>query len=103
MDVADVTLESDAMPSRLFPVAGISWPTNVSVRGGAIGITFVAGYANGDAVPKHLLQAVYLLVGHWYENRETVIVGMTANNVPMAVQALLSICSVHEFDFNPGC
>lgn len=34
--------------------------------------------------------AVKLLVGHWYENRETVSVGMTVSDMPMAVDALIS-------------
>ena len=103
MDTADVTLEGDALPSRVFPNAGESWPSNVSVRGGAVAITFVAGYANGDAVPRHLLQAVYLLVGHWYENREAVVVGSVAYKVPLAVESLLALCAVPELSYEPGC
>lgn len=103
MEVADVTLEGDAIPSRVYPNAGESWPSNVSVRGGAVSVTFVAGYASGDAVPKHLVQAIYLLVGHWYENREGVVVGMSAMTVPMAVDALLSLCKSPEFDYSPEC
>ena len=34
-------------------------------------------------------QAILLLVGHWYANREEVVVGVSATQVPMGVQALL--------------
>ena len=33
--------------------------------------------------------AMLLLIGHWYANRESVVVGETAAQVPFAVEALL--------------
>ncbi|EPY7018593.1 head-tail connector protein [Klebsiella michiganensis] len=33
--------------------------------------------------------AMLLLIGHWYEHRETVVVGQTAIEAPFAVEALL--------------
>ena len=34
-------------------------------------------------------QAILLLVGHWYENREQVTVGEIAREIPLGVEALL--------------
>ncbi|CAB5583348.1 Phage gp6-like head-tail connector protein [Pseudomonas putida] len=34
-------------------------------------------------------QAVLLLVGHWYANREAVVIGTSASEVPLAVDRLL--------------
>ena len=33
--------------------------------------------------------AMLLLIGHWYANRESVAVGQTVAEVPLAVEALL--------------
>ena len=33
--------------------------------------------------------AMLLLIGHWYENRETVSVGQAATDIPFTVEALL--------------
>lgn len=41
------------------------------------------------ALTKDVEQAILLLVGHWYANREEVVVGVSATQVPMGVQALL--------------
>lgn len=58
--------------------------------------TYDAGYTVDSLdedvwdAPADIQQAVKLLVGHWFENRESVVVGTTASEVPMSVQMLLS-------------
>jgi uncharacterized phiE125 gp8 family phage protein len=56
-------------------------------------VTYAAGYtAAGDvwAAPVDIQQAVLLLVGHWFENREAVVVGESGTaELPLAVSALL--------------
>ncbi|POY55735.1 hypothetical protein F018LOC_01672 [Pectobacterium versatile] len=49
------------------------------------------GYAEDD---DHILledvqAAILLLIGHWYENRETVVIGQTAQAIPFTVESLL--------------
>lgn len=34
-------------------------------------------------------QAILLLVGHWYANREAVVIGTSASDIPLAVDRLL--------------
>ena len=34
--------------------------------------------------------AMLLLIGHWYENRESVVIGSTTSELPMAVESLIS-------------
>ncbi|ASN71512.1 putative head-tail connector II [uncultured Caudovirales phage] len=38
---------------------------------------------------KDVEQAMLLLVGHWYANREAVVIGTIASDVPLAVERLL--------------
>jgi uncharacterized phiE125 gp8 family phage protein len=52
-------------------------------------IQVVVGYGAEDAVPQEYKQAILLLLGHWYENREQVTVGEVAREIPMGVEALL--------------
>lgn len=37
-----------------------------------------------------LTTAMLLLIGHWFENREAVVIGSSAAELPMAVEALIS-------------
>ena len=53
-------------------------------------IEFSVGFANAAAVPDGLKQAALFLVGHFYENRQEVITGTIASQVPAAADALLS-------------
>lgn len=41
------------------------------------------------ALTDDVKQAILLLIGHWYANREEVAIGAAANQVPMGVNALL--------------
>ncbi len=59
----------------------------------AVTLTYRAGYETDDGevtVPHAIRQAMLLLVGHWYEHRETVVTGTIATNLPQAVDALLA-------------
>lgn len=67
---------------------GQAWP---SPRGDAecVRIRYVAGWTVAE-IPPSLKAAVLLLVGHWYANREAVVVGDSTATLPMAVDALLA-------------
>lgn len=54
---------------------------------GAVQVEYVAGEAQ---VPEDIKRAILMLVGHWYEYREAVVIGTVTASVPMAVDALLS-------------
>lgn len=48
-------------------------------------------------VPEALKQAVRMLVGHWYENREASVVGVAAQPLPMGVDAIVSEFRCYSF------
>lgn len=57
-----------------------------------IRISFDAGYGDAEDVPEAIKQAIKLLVGHWYENREEVIIGsgVDLRQLPLAFKTLIS-------------
>ena len=89
----DTTVE----PGRVYLEPTYTWPNTEVDRRNAVTVTFKAGY--GDArsnVPRQLRHGLLLLIGHWYENREGSVVGVTVNELPMAVQMIISNYAVLE-------
>jgi len=66
---------------------GQSWP-GAYQRPDAISVTYVCGTAPQD-VPAALKVAIMLLVSHWNENREAVVTGTIATELPLSVRTLL--------------
>lgn len=92
------TLESSQylIDTSVIPaVIEIDNPPTAKHQRNAIRIEVVAGYpsnnspADADLIPRAIKQAILMTVGHFYENRETVVVGATTSKVPMAFEALL--------------
>ncbi|MGY0779833.1 head-tail connector protein [Azospirillum argentinense] len=78
----------DGDMALVLPVSRWEWPG--SSRAGRVKVAFTAGYASADDVPGDIIAAVLLLVGHLYANREGVIVGTIASELPLGVSALLA-------------
>ena len=96
----DTTLASteyifyNSEPAVIIPDYGISFPSFTPYPTGAIKIRFVAGYktTGTDAsllIPEAIKQAILLLIGHFYENREEYVIGQTISKIPLAAEALL--------------
>jgi len=65
------------------------WPVTYDAID-CVTVTFVAGYgASGSSVPETLRQAMLLLIGHWFESREEVVLGTIATKLPTAAEALM--------------
>jgi uncharacterized phiE125 gp8 family phage protein len=69
----------DDEPPWIAPAAGAFWPNGFRTQG-AVSIEYLAGYASTaaspvttDDIPAKAKQAMLMLVGHWYENREDVV------------------------------
>lgn len=82
----------DTTRQRIVVKRNASYPTDTLLESGAIQVTYVAGYSP-SALPERYRQAVMLLTGHFYENREQVFVGQgyTAIELPLAVRSLLNV------------
>lgn len=78
-------------PGRMQPVFGQIWPVTLPVIG-SVSITFTAGYsADASLVRETDQQAVLLMLGHLWENREAVTLDGTPCPVPLTLDALLGI------------
>lgn len=80
------TLAADAYvlnDGALYPAAGKSWPCTARL-GAAVSVSLTAGYGDDPAdVPAPLGEAVKQLAAHWYENREAVFVGNSAQAIAL--------------------
>lgn len=82
-------VDTDSEPGRVHEAYGQSWPTPRVIQN-AVRLRFVAGYGDDpEDVPEQIRHAVRLMVGHFYEMREPVIVGSTVASVPWSAEALL--------------
>jgi len=84
----DWWLQAYRRPARVTSAIGTTWPTPYS-GAGTVMVTYTAGYASAEDVPQALKQAMLLLIGHWYGRRESVVVGATVAEVPLAVSSLV--------------
>jgi len=93
-------VDTNNEPARIYPAYGYTWPS-ARDEAGAVRIQFVAGYADDtddsdfDKIPKELLHAIYLLVGHWYENREATLVGSISKEIEFSVMSLINAVKVN--------
>ena len=85
----DYTVDTDLIPGRVVIGYDKSWPTGDLFNVNPIAVTFVCGYGLAADVPDDIKHAIKLLVAHWYENREPVVVGTIVSNIPKTIDALI--------------
>ena len=79
----------DTYGDRATLVDGYSWPTDLRSHNGVV-ITYVTGYGDASTdIPPSIIQAIFMLIAHWYENREAVS-EKAMLTVPMGVDLLLT-------------
>lgn len=79
----------DDFPVRISPAyGGTGFPELAD--GATITVTYTTG-ALAATSEEYLIakRAILLLIGHWFENRETVVIGQTSAEVDFAVRSLL--------------
>lgn len=90
---AKYLVDTDSEPGRVVLKTGQTWPAVTLQEASAVRVRYVAGYgAAGSAVPQAIRQAILLVIGSLYENREDVLVaqGVSIGTLPFGVEALLA-------------
>ena len=98
MGVDEYHVDADAEPAVIEPAYGEEWPETRAIAG-AVKVRYRCGHTDTRPAPPQGAQAIKLVVGHWYENREAVVTGTISTEVDMAVDALIGSCRiVAEYD-----
>lgn len=70
---------------RGFSRPGLSVDAPYPVR-----FTMTAGFGGADDVPEDLKLGMKFLTAHWFEHREAVVIGQSANEMPMGASMLIT-------------
>jgi uncharacterized phiE125 gp8 family phage protein len=95
VDSANYVLDDYGDATWLLPADGYEWESTDDLVNG-VKVRFVAGYAiEGESpqlhpLPKAIRAAILLTLGHLYENREDVVFGQQAFELPNGVKSLLA-------------
>ena len=91
-ELSDTTYEVDnvSKPARIGLVGDDQTLPNIYNKLNAVVVNYNVGYGSAASdVPDGIKQAVLLTLGNWYENRQSVISGRTATELPLSSQYLL--------------
>jgi uncharacterized phiE125 gp8 family phage protein len=86
MSSDDYYVDTNSTPGRLCLNYGATWPTITLRKYNGVCITFVAGAALAASVDQRVKQAMLLLIGDYYQNREA---GKASEKIITAVERLL--------------
>lgn len=94
----DYLVDTDSTIGRIVLPYSVSWPSFTPYPVNPIKIRYVAGYTSTNLIPKSIKQAMLLLIGHWYANREAVAIGsITSREIEFSVSNLLAKKRVRWF------
>jgi len=85
----DYDVSTAREPGTIRPAYSKTWPA-ARVQQEAATLRFVCGYGAAGAVPQAIKQAMLLLIGHYFNNREQTIVGVMSTEIPQGANALLA-------------
>lgn len=88
MTGSEYIVDAVSRPAYVMAAPLKTWPV-AQTRPGAVEVEWQAGWVNPSDVPEDILHAMKLLIGHWDQNREAVVVGSISTAIDMAVDALL--------------
>ena len=83
-------VDSWSDPGKVVLAYAQQWPSVTLKPVNAICIQITCGYGSDEIlVPEDLRHAIKLLLTHWYENRETVVVGTITGKIPKTVDSIV--------------
>ena len=94
----DYMVDTDSLLGRIALPYGETWPQFTAWPVNPVQIEYVAGYDESNPIPTTIKQAMLMLIGHWYSNREASVIGsITSVSVEFSVKTLLSNWKVRWF------
>lgn len=87
LDASAYLLDDHSEPARLLPAYGTTWPATRG-QANAVLIRYVAGYASAATVPQEIKSWMLLHIGMLYENRESVVAGVSIAELPFVDRLL---------------
>lgn len=88
LDTSVYAFDMVSMPARIFLKPNQSFP-ELSERKNAIEVRYKVGESSASDVDQAIKQAVLLTIGNYYENRQAVVTGTIATELPMNAKFLL--------------
>lgn len=89
MDSDDYIVSAYRTPATIRPAYGLSWPA-FRCQPDAVEVTFVCGYGLAAAVPANVKNAVKLLAGTLYTQREDHITGTIVASLPLGYSRIVA-------------
>ncbi|MCP5385951.1 MAG: phage head-tail connector protein [Novosphingobium sp.] len=89
LDPAKYVLDAASRLIRVYPALPVTWPATACTPG-AVVVQWRAGWEQPSDVDEDLIHAMKLLVGHWDQNREAVVVGTISTEVQIALDDILA-------------
>jgi len=90
MTATDYFADTKSTPGRVGLAYCKTWPTTTLRPFNGIVIRYVSGYGDADDIPQLTKNAMLLLVGHLYKNRESTV-EQALTEIPFGVKSLLGL------------
>jgi uncharacterized phiE125 gp8 family phage protein len=87
----DYVVDARSKPGRILIEFGKIWPPVILTAGNGVIVQYVCGWTAAALVPQTIKQAMLLLIGDWYENREASTVGAISRGIEIGVHALIGL------------
>ncbi|MCP4597790.1 head-tail connector protein [Neptuniibacter sp.] len=88
LDAADYFVDVASPVGKISPYEW--WPSTKVNHPQPVTVSFTCGYGDAADVPEAIKQCIRMLVGHWFENRESVSMGQVTSEMEFSVSSLLN-------------